>query len=59
MPTYEYICNNCSYKWEEEQSIKAPKTEKCPKCGKKKAKRLVSGGCGIIFKGGGWTPKGK
>jgi putative FmdB family regulatory protein len=57
--TYEYRCAVCSYEWEEEQSINDDPVETCPKCGKKKAQRLVSGGIGIIFKGGGWTPKGK
>ena len=58
MPTYEYMCEACDYEWEVEQSIKDPKIKICPECGEDKAKRLVSGGIGIIFKGGGWTPKG-
>ena len=27
---------------------------KCPQCGKKKARRLISGGIGVIFKGSGF-----
>ena len=57
--TYEYICQACNHEWEAEQSINADPLEKCPKCKKKMAKRLVSGGIGTVFKGGGWTPKGK
>ena len=57
MPTYEYKCTNCSHGWEIEQKITDKPIKTCPKCGKKKAKRLISGGSGIIFKGDGWTPK--
>ena len=59
MPTYEYLCKACGHEWETEQSIKDRPLKKCPKCGKNKANRLVSGGLGTIFKGGGWTPKSK
>jgi putative FmdB family regulatory protein len=58
MPTYEYACEACQHNFEQFQGIKEEPTKKCPKCGKKKVKRLVSGGVGIIFKGSGWTPKG-
>ena len=54
MPTYEYACDACDHKWEEFQSIKAAATQKCPECGKKKAKRLISAGGGFLFKGTGF-----
>lgn len=54
MPTYEYACDACDHKWEEFQSIKAPATQKCPDCGKKKARRLISAGGGFLFKGTGF-----
>ncbi len=54
MPTYEYGCEACGQQWEMEQRISADPIKKCPHCGKRKAKRLVSGGSGVIFKGGGW-----
>ena len=54
MPTYEYICKECGHSWEEFKSIKSHPTKKCPACGKEKAKRLISGGVGIIFKGSGF-----
>jgi len=54
MPTYEYACNACEHTWEEFQSIKAEPTKKCPECGRNKAKRLISAGGGIIFKGSGF-----
>ena len=28
---------------------------KCKKCGSMNTKKIISGGTGIIFKGGGWT----
>ncbi len=56
--TYEYLCSECQHAWEEEQSISAPPTEKCPHCGKLSAKRQVSGGVGFILKGGGWYADG-
>ena len=53
MPTYEYQCKNCGFKFEEFQSIAAAPLEKCPSCGGKLV-RLVSGGAGLIFKGSGF-----
>jgi putative FmdB family regulatory protein len=54
MPTYDYACDACDHRWEEFQSITAAATTKCPSCGKKKAKRLIGTGGGIIFKGSGF-----
>jgi putative FmdB family regulatory protein len=54
MPTYDYTCDACQHGWEEFQSIKAPATKKCPSCGKSKARRLISAGAGILFKGSGF-----
>lgn len=59
MPTYEYKCSNdkCNHQWEEDQSIKAPVIEQCPKCKKETAKRQIS--CGsFVLKGGGWYSEG-
>ncbi|NLG43140.1 MAG: zinc ribbon domain-containing protein [Phycisphaerae bacterium] len=54
MPTYEYRCEACSHEFEHFQSIKSPCLEVCPACGKKKLKRLIGTGGGIIFKGSGF-----
>jgi putative FmdB family regulatory protein len=54
MPTYEYICDNCKYQFEQFQSIKAKPIRKCPKCGKLSVQRLIGAGAGIIFKGSGF-----
>jgi len=54
MPTYEYICENCGYEFEQFQSITAKPLRKCPKCGDKDLKRLIGAGSGLIFKGSGF-----
>ena len=53
MPTYEYECRSCKYRFEEFQSITDQPIKKCPKCGKA-VRRLFGGGMGIIFKGSGF-----
>ena len=54
MPTYEYICEECGHEFEQFQSITARSLRKCPKCGKRKLKRLIGVGSGVIFKGSGF-----
>ena len=54
MPTYDYICDACQHVWEEFQSITSEATKKCPECKKKKARRRIGPGAGIIFKGSGF-----
>jgi putative FmdB family regulatory protein len=53
MPTYEYECTKCKYKFEEFQKITDKPLLKCPKC-KGKLRRLITGGAGIILKGSGF-----
>ena len=53
MPTYEYRCNGCSHEFEAFQSIKADRLTECPKCGKPRLERLISGGA-FQLKGSGW-----
>jgi putative FmdB family regulatory protein len=54
MPTYEYQCEACGHEFEKSQSIKAAPVRLCPACGKRKVKRLISMGGGVIFKGSGF-----
>ena len=54
MPTYEYKCDNCGHLFEHFQSMKDEKLTKCPECGKKKLRRLIGTGSGLIFKGSGF-----
>ena len=53
MPTYEYECSSCGYVFEKFQVISAPPLKTCPKC-KRKVRRLVGTGAGLIFKGSGF-----
>ncbi len=53
MPTYEYECEKCGHRFEVFQSMKEPPRKRCPKC-RSKVRRLMSGGAGMIFKGGGF-----
>ncbi len=53
MPTYDYVCNDCQYQFEEFQSITAEPLENCPKCGGT-VRRLIGTGNGLIFKGSGF-----
>lgn len=43
MPEYEHICEACNYEWEDTYSIHKDPPKTCPKCKKRKAKRLISG----------------
>ena len=53
MPTYHYQCKACTHEFEEFQSMSEDPLVKCPKCGKKKLVRLISG-AGLVFKGSGF-----
>lgn len=53
MPTYEYECTSCGHRFEHFQAMSDKHLEKCPKC-KKKLRRLIGNGAGIIFKGPGF-----
>ena len=53
MPTYGYECTSCGHTFDAFQSMKDEPLKKCPKCGKK-IRRLINGGTGVIFKGGGF-----
>lgn len=54
MPTYDYRCTACGHRFERFESINDDAVKACPKCGKKKAKRMLGTGAGLIFKGSGF-----
>ena len=54
MPTYEYACPECSHEFEVFHSITGKPIKKCPECGGRRVKRLISMGGGVIFKGSGF-----
>jgi putative FmdB family regulatory protein len=53
MPFYEYECQNCKFYTELMQKISDPPLEKCPSCGKKTMKKLISAPV-FRLKGAGW-----
>ncbi|MDQ7054433.1 MAG: zinc ribbon domain-containing protein [candidate division KSB1 bacterium] len=53
MPTYEYVCRECGYQFEEFHGIAEDPISHCPKCDGK-VERLINGGIGLIFKGNGF-----
>jgi len=53
MPTYDYKCKKCGYRFEQFQTITDDPIERCPKC-EGEVERLISGGAGLLFKGNGF-----
>lgn len=53
MPTYEYRCRDCGREFEVFQRMSDHPGAPCPDCGHG-AKRLISGGAGVLFKGDGF-----
>ena len=54
MPTYDYVCDGCGHAFELFQSMTDSGKKTCPKCGKKKLRRLIGTGGAIVFKGSGF-----
>ena len=53
MPTYEYECNECGFRFEKFQSMSSEPIKVCPECGGE-IRRLIGAGAGLIFKGPGF-----
>ena len=53
MPIYEYRCDECGHQEEHLQKISEKPLSKCPACGKKAYKKLLSA-AGFQLKGSGW-----
>ena len=53
MPTYEYQCKACGNKFERFQKMTDEPIKECPECSGP-AKKLISAGAGLIFKGSGF-----
>lgn len=54
MPTYDYRCQGCQHQFTTMHSIAADPLKDCPSCGQAQLKRLIGGGGGVLFKGGGF-----
>lgn len=57
MPTYDYKCNSCGFKFEAFQSIKAEPLKECPEC-RGSVERQIGGGIGFISSGSDSSFKG-
>ena len=53
MPTYAYRCPACGNEFDVFQKITDPPGAPCPRCGAQ-AERVITGGGGLLFKGGGF-----
>ncbi len=53
MPTYEYECLKCGYRFEKFQNMTAEPLKVCPECNGE-VKRLIGSGAGLLFKGSGF-----
>lgn len=51
MPAYEYLCESCRHRFERRQKMSDAEIAACPACGGE-VRRLISGGAGVIAKGG-------
>lgn len=54
MPTYEYVCDACEHRFERFQKISERPVKRCPACGAREARRIISPGAGLLFKGPGF-----
>jgi len=53
MPIYEYRCAECGHQADHLQKVSEKPLAKCPACGKKAYKKLLSA-AGFQLKGSGW-----
>lgn len=61
MPTYDYLCTTCGITFERTQKMSEEAIIECPTdvcqqqpSGKGLVERVISGGGGVIYKGGGF-----
>ena len=54
MPTYDYACKGCGHRFERLEGIHDDAPKECPKCHRKKGRRMIGTGAGLIFKGSGF-----
>ena len=54
MPTYEYACGACGHAFERMQSMTDAPVRTCPECHKRRVKRVIGSGGGLLFKGSGF-----
>lgn len=58
MPTYNYVCKECNYAFEQVQRIVDDPLIVCPKCDKRELKKQILASGGFQLKGKGWFQSG-
>ena len=53
MPTYDYRCGACRHVFELFERLNAEGARECPKCGKKRSRRLMGCGAAPVIRGSG------
>lgn len=53
MPIYEYACDKCSHRFEKMQKFTDPPVGRCPSCGSRRVRKLMSNSS-FHLKGSGW-----
>ncbi len=54
MPTYSYSCEACGHEFERFHAMTDEPIQLCPSCGRKRVRRRIGAGAGLIFKGSGF-----
>lgn len=54
MPTYDYACAACGHVFEIFEKHSENESKPCPRCRKGRARRRITGGAGVLFKGSGF-----
>lgn len=54
MPTYDYECKKCGFKFQQRNLIANRNESECPNCGNLDNDRSIGSGSGFIFKGSGF-----
>ncbi|MBF0110691.1 MAG: zinc ribbon domain-containing protein [Magnetococcales bacterium] len=57
MPLYDYKCDACHTRFEQEHSMTAPPVKVCPHCGQEKVRKILSTG-GVMSHGISRSPSG-
>ncbi|MFN3485701.1 MAG: FmdB family zinc ribbon protein, partial [Planctomycetota bacterium] len=48
------VCSACRHRFERFESIRDDGSKKCPRCGRRRVRRLLGVGAGLIFRGAGF-----
>jgi putative FmdB family regulatory protein len=51
MPTYDYGCTACGHRFEVFEPMSAFGPRECPRCGKRRARRLLGAGAAPVKRG--------